>query len=429
MHAISELSAASVTADFTPSADWPDWFQFAQSQAWDDFQSLPTPTRKDETWRYSRLKVLDLSPFHLAKPIQDAASVIQRSNGLEATSGRLIFGNNVLLHKEATSLPEGVIFLPLHEAVVSHPDLVKEYFMREEVKLGSAKYAALHRAHVQNGTFLYVPKNTQVELPIEIFHWVEGENASVFPHTLIICEENSQVTLVDHFQSTDNLPAFACAISDLHLKQGAILHYGAVQEWSEETLAFHLNSTIVARDATAQGLSVQIGGSYIRTESLSRLEGEGGRSDMLSVCPAVGKQFFDQRTFQEHAKPHTTSDLLYLNALDDASQAIFSGLIRADEGSHFIDGYQKVRNLLLSSDAASYSLPGLEILADRVRCTHGATSGSINEEQLFYLRARGIPIEKARRLIALGFFQDVFRRVTLPALKEYLENLVTKKIG
>ncbi len=242
---------------------------------------------------------------------------------------------------------------------------------------------------------LYVPKNVEVELPIEIFHWVEGENASIFPHTLIVCGENSKVTVVDRFQSADAKRAFACGVNDLHLERGANLTYVAVQDWAKESVAYHINSTIVDKDASSTALNINFGGGFVRGESLSRMVGEGARSVMLSLNPMDGNRQIDQRTLQDHAAPHATSDLLYLNSLDDTARTIFAGLIKVEEGAHRTDAYQKVRNLMLSDDAEANSMPGLEILADDVRCTHGATSGEINEDELFYMEARGI--RKVRR--------------------------------
>ena len=155
----------------------------------------------------------------------------------------------------------------------------------------------------------------------------------------------------------------------------------------------------------------RFGSRYSRFESLSRLIGEGGRSDLLAVAVAKHEQEFDARTLQDHVSPHTASDLLYKNALDDRARTIFGGLIRVEPHAHFTDAYQKVRNLLLSDDAEANSMPGLEILADNVRCTHGATSGQINEDELFYLRTRGIPVPVAERLIVTGFLDEVVQRL------------------
>lgn len=411
-----------------PSA-WPAWFQAEQSAALAEYEKLPLPVRKDESWRFANLKALDLSAFVDAAPVASEGRLINASTGLKKNAAKLILGNNALLHREAGSLPKGVILETLESAAANHADLFKKYFMAQPVELGSRKYAALHKARVAGGAFLYVPANTSVELPIELFQWVEGANASVFPHTLIVCGENSRVTVVDYFKSADQLPAFACGVNDLHLARGAKLTYIAVQDWSRDTTAFHLNSTIVDRDATATVLIANFGGAYLRGESLSRLVGEGSRSEMYSINPVEGTREIDQRTLQDHVAPHATSDLLYLNALDDKSRTIFAGLIKVQPGAKGTDAYQKVKNLILSDDADPNSMPGLEILNDEVRCSHGATNGPVSADELFYMEARGIPKDKARRLIVNGFFNNLLARLENEVLRSHLEALVAARLS
>ena len=411
-----------------PSA-WPAWFQAEQSAALAEYEKLPAPVRKDEAWRFANLKALDLSAFVDALPVASEGRLINASTGLQKTSAKLVLGNNTLLHREASSLPKGVILETLESAAANHPDLFKKYFMARPVELGSRKFAALHKARVTAGAFIYIPANTSVELPIELFQWVEGANASVFPHTLIVCGENSRVTVVDYFKSADKLPAFACGVNDLHLERGAKLTYIAVQDWSRETTAFHLNSTIVDRDATSTALIANFGGGYIRGESLSRLVGEGARSEMYSINPVEGTREIDQRTLQDHVAPHATSDLLYLNALDDKSRTIFAGLIKVQPGAKGTDAYQKVKNLILSDDADPNSMPGLEILNDEVRCSHGATNGPVSADELFYMEARGIPKDKARRLIVNGFFNSLLERLENEPLRTHLESLVATRLA
>ncbi len=411
-----------------PSA-WPAWFQAEQSAALAEYEKLPAPVRKDEAWRFANLKALDLSAFVDAPPVASEGRLINASTGLQKTSAKLVLGNNTLLHREASSLPKGVILETLESAAANHPDLFKKYFMARPVELGSRKFAALHKARVTAGAFIYIPANTSVELPIELFQWVEGANASVFPHTLIVCGENSRVTVVDYFKSADKLPALACGVNDLHLERGAKLTYIAVQDWSRETTAFHLNSTIVDRDATSTALIANFGGGYIRGESLSRLVGEGARSEMYSINPVEGTREIDQRTLQDHVAPHATSDLLYLNALDDKSRTIFAGLIKVQPGAKGTDAYQKVKNLILSDDADPNSMPGLEILNDEVRCSHGATNGPVSADELFYMEARGIPKDKARRLIVNGFFNSLLERLENEPLRTHLESLVATRLA
>lgn len=422
------LSEHPVEKHDTPSA-WPAWFRQRQAAAQADFEATPLPTRRDEAWRFSNIAAVTLDGFRPAEAVSSEGRFINASRSRGDFAAKMVFGNNVLLHQEGSQLPEGVIFKPLEAAARENEDLFRKYFMAQPVELGSHKFAALHQARLTTGAFLYVPKNTEIALPVEIFHWVEGENASVFPHTLIICGENSKVTVVDHFRSADGLRAFACGVNDLHLETGAQLQYVAVQEWSRDTLAFHLNSTIVSRDATATALTSNFGGGFVRGESLSRLTGTGARSVMLSLSPMDGVRHLDQRTLQDHVAPQASSDLLYLNSLDDTSRTIFAGLIKVGEGAHKTDAYQKVRNLMLSDEAEANSMPGLEIEADDVRCTHGATTGEISEEELFYLAARGIPCAQGRRLIINGFFQTLLEKVESESLRESLSALINEKLG
>jgi Fe-S cluster assembly protein SufD len=407
---------------------WPAWFVAEQSTALEEYENSPTPSRKDESWRFANLKALDLSAFVEAQPVASEGRLINASTGLAETSAKLVLGNNTLLHRES-SLPEGVIFETLETAASQHADLFKKYFMAQPVELGSRKYAALHKARLAGGAFLFVPANTSVQLPIEIFQWVEGANASVFPHTLIVCGENSSVTVLDYFKSADKHASLACGVNDLHLAAGAKLTYVSVQDWSRETTAFHLNSTSVDSNATCTALIANFGGGFVRGESLSRLVGEGSRSEMYSINPVEGTREIDQRTLQDHVAPHATSDLLYLNALDDKSRTIFAGLIKVEPGAKGTDAYQKVKNLILSDDADPNSMPGLEILNDEVRCSHGATNGPVSQDELFYMQARGITRDKARRLVVNGFFNNLLARLENETLRAHLEQLLTKRLA
>lgn len=410
---------------------WPEWFVASRRRGWEDFQKLPAPGAKDEKWRFSNVRALDLEPYRYPSAVSDPALIIGRSTGLGEATARFVFGNNRLLASNepaADLVTAGLVVMSLEEAAVAHADLVQKHFMAQEARLGSAKYAALHRSGPVNGVFIRVPANLVVLHPIEVFHWVEGENSAVFPHTLVVCERHSQATVVDCFRSADDAPAFACGVNDLIVEDGARLNYVAVQQWSLATTAFHLNSTVVGRDAACLGMQVNLGGRFVRGESYSRMVAEGARSDMLSVNIAGGDQMIDQRTFQDHAKPNATSDLLYQNALTGKGRTIFSGVIRVEPGAHKTDAYQKVRNIVLSDDAEANSMPGLEIEADDVRCTHGATTAQIDERELFYLRSRGIRPEIAQQLLVMGFFNGVLDRLPDKRLRDHIGGLVEKRL-
>ena len=432
--------AGSILSGPAESREFPDWFQAKQQAAWKEFEALPKPTRKDQAWRFSNVNLLDLTPFNYGGTLADdeRAAILEQSRGLDRVAGRMIFAGDQLIERDIISdqlKKRGVIFEPLERAIVEHTELFRKHFMSQPARLGSARFAALHQALVSSGTFLHVPRGVEIELPIEIFHWLNGENASVFPHLLLVTDELAKVTVIEHFRSLDRhlgkkqTAGFACGVNDLIAGPGAKVTYVCAQNWGDNVVALQMNSTTVDHDAAAMSLNLNLGSRYSRFESLSRLIGEGGRSDLLAVSVAKDQQEFDARTLQDHISPHTASDLLYKNALDNRARSIFGGLIRVEPHAHFTDAYQKVRNLLLSNDAEANSMPGLEILADNVRCSHGATSGQIDEDELFYLRTRGIPVPLAQRLIVTGFLDEVIQRLDHPAIAEHLQRLIEEKFA
>jgi Fe-S cluster assembly protein SufD len=432
--------AGSILSGPAELREFPEWFRDQQRAAWEQFEALPNPTRKDQAWRFSNVNLLDLTPFNYGGRLADEerTAILEQSRGLDQVAGRMIFAGDQLIERDVISdqlKKRGVIFQSLERAMVEHAELFQKHFMSQPARLGSAKFAALHQALVSSGTFIYVPRGVEIELPIEIFHWLNGENASVFPHLLLVTDELAKVTVIEHFRSLDpyrgkEQPAgFACGVNDLIAGPGAKVSYVCAQSWGDNVIALQMNSTTVDHDASAMSLNLNLGSRYSRFESLSRLIGEGGRSDLLAVSVAKDQQDFDARTLQDHISPHTASDLLYKNALDNRARSIFGGLIRVEPHAHFADAYQKVRNLLLSDDAEANSMPGLEILADNVRCTHGATSGQIDEDELFYLRTRGIPVPVAQRLIVTGFLGEVIQRLDHAAIADHLCGLIEEKFG
>ncbi len=412
----------------------PTYFRERQQAAWEKFTQLPMPARTDETWRFADVKALDLSPFHRAQELGEAerSALLFRSTGLAETSGRMVFGNDRLLAQEfhGDSLrAKGVLWLPIEQAIATQREIIEKHFMREGAILGSQKFAALHESQVRNGTFLYVPRGVEIALPVECFHWSQGEGSAIFPHTIVIAEANSKVTLVDYFGSACDEPGLSVGANDIIVGDGAKVTYVAVQQFNTKSLAFRINNTVVARDAAALALVLNLGGRYVRSEAISHLRGPGGRSDMLSISATEGTQIVDQRTLQIHEAPNTASDLLYKNSLNDQSRAIFTGLIRVEPDAHKTDAYQKVRNLLLTDEAEANSAPGLEIEADDVRCTHGATSGQVDIEELFYLLSRGIPLRSAQRLVVFGFLNEVTERLPNEAICELLRDRLHAKLG
>src|ERR1700730_3940533 len=265
------------------SRDFPDWFREQQRQAWEEFESLPSPARKDQFWRFSSVDLLNLTPFKFGGALsdKDRDAILEQSHGLDEVAARLIFAGDQLIERDIVSeqlKKRGVIFQPLERAVVEHADLFRKHFMSQPAVLGSAKFAALHKAVVSSGTFLFVPRGVEIETPIEIFHWLHGENGSVFPHLLLVADELAKVTVVEHFCSLDrHVAGFACGVNDLIAGPGAKVTYVCTQTWGENVRALQMNTTTVDHDASAMSLNLNLGGRYSRFESLSRLVGEGDR--------------------------------------------------------------------------------------------------------------------------------------------------------
>lgn len=413
------------------TATLPAWFVERSSAAWNRFQELPVPSHKDENWRYSNAKRIPLAELKIA-PAGDAdaqKAAISASTGVANPAAKFVFLNDRLIHAETDRLPEGLTCLPFADALVQEGELMERHFMKREHVLGSAKFAALHLAHVKAGMVVVAAKGVELEGSIEVFHWVSGEGAAVFPHTLIVAEELAKVSVVEHYRSLDEGSGFACAVADFVAKPGGKVTYAQCQELNRTSVAMHLSSTTADRDATVTSFQLQLGSSFARSESVSDMIGSGARSDMLSASLPMGDQRVDQRTLQHHAAPHATSDLLYKNALYDTSKTVFSGLITVDEGAHYTDAYQTCRNLLNSDDAEADSMPGLEINADQVKCSHGSTSGPISDDELFYLKARGITDAESRHLIVRGFLADTLDRLHDEALTDLVAARIDAKMS
>jgi len=280
-----------------------------------------------------------------------------------------------------------------------------------------------------------VPAGVVVDKPIVVLHWSEGDGLASFPHTLVVAGEAAEVTVFDRFGSADGHHAdgepvghLVDAVVELVLSDGANVRYVSVQEHGPHTWQIALQRAHVGRDATLRSSAVALGGYYARLRSESRLDGDGGESDLTAVYFGDGHQMLDFRTLQDHHAPNTRSDLLFKGAVEDEARSVYSGLIRIRHGAQKANAFQTNRNLVLTEGAEAMSVPNLEIEADDVRCSHASTVGPIDDDQLYYLATRGIPPAEAERLIVLGFFDDVFERLPLPSLVAPLRRSVVEKI-
>jgi Fe-S cluster assembly protein SufD len=415
----------------------PAWMAEWRLAAWDVYESLPMPQRTDEEWRRTDLRSLKLDRY---APFAGVGETVPSLDGVLADGSIADAGQaGVVVQRDASSVygeisdeakASGVIFTDLATAVEQHPELVKQYLMTQAVPVDFGKFEALHAAFWQGGAFLYVPKGVSVELPFRSFVVAQTAGSSVFNHTLIVLEEHAEAFLVDAYQSeTQEQPTFASSVVELILGRGSQLRYVQLQDYGRNVWNIMTERAVLGRDATLNSLHVTLGSKWSKNSIGSHLRGENALAEMLGIYFGDSDQFFDHHTWQLHESPYATSDLEFKGALRDSARSVYSGLIKVFEGAQKTDAYQQNRNLVLSREARADSIPNLEIGANDVRCTHGATISQVVPEHVFYLQARGIPRTEAQKLIVEGFFRPVIDRIPVEEIQGFLEGAIARKVG
>jgi Fe-S cluster assembly protein SufD len=408
-----------------------------REQAFERFEAMPVPSAETEEWRYTDLSDLLLDTFSLDGEEPAAGSLDEVSPGAQQALGEvgdrsgLAIQHNaslVLAHLDAEAARAGVRFESIDAALRDHPGLV-EGRLHGAVPFDRTKFTALHAAFRTGGTFVHVPKNVKVELPLQTFTYVDRDGLAVFPHTVLVAEEGAEVTYVDRYASPDLNGVLSNAVVEIYAGPGAKVRYVALQEWGSGVTHLSVQRAVVGRDADVRTLAVAFGASLSRMEAESLLEGDGGSSEMLGVYFGDDDQRFDFRSIQDHVGSETSSDLLYKGAMKGRSSAIYSGTVIIQQGAHRCNAYQTNRNVLLTETAKAFSIPNLEILTnDPVRCGHAASVGPVDEDTMFYIQSRGIPAKEAERLVVFGFFREVLDRVLLPEVREGVEASIAAEL-
>ena len=303
--------------------------------------------------------------------------------------------------------------------------------MTEAVTPADDIFAALHAAFWTGGTLLYVPRGVKVESPLFSLVGLAHEGRVDFSHTLVVLEQDAEATLVRETASAARGEAPGLHVGALEVLQGQGSRFRLVniQNWDSSTWHFSRERALVGRDAAIQWTVGGLGSRLAKVNQEVALTGEGARAQVNGVMFTTGRQHLAYFTRQDHRAPHTTSDLLYKGGLKGHSRIVWKGMIRVEKAAQRTDAYQKNDNLLLSETSRGDSIPGLEIEANDVRCTHGATAGRVDEEMIFYSQARAIPRETAIRLIVEGFFANVYDRITLEPVQDTLRQAVAEKLG
>ena len=421
------------------SAKEPQWLRERRDHAWDVYERTPMPSTRLEEWRYTDLRrKLDLASLKLSTaetaPDDFEAWPLRLREAIaldREASGRIVLIDGHVVHTELIDelASKGVVLMSLHDAVENHPDLMKEYLATRAVPPEEGKFAALNAALWNDGIFLHVPRGVKLESPVRVTRWFSESGVAYFSRTLIVAETASQVSYVDEVLSDDfTAQTLTSSAVEVFAQDGAQVQFVAVQRLGRGGFYQAVQRTLAGRDATLDTLNVALGGTTTRVDLNARLLGPGANSDMLGLYFGDADQHFDFNTSQDHVAGNAGSDLLYKGALDGKSRAVFRGIIRVHKGAQGTDAYQTNRNLLLSPEARADSLPNLEIEADDVKCSHGATVGELDAEAKFYLMSRGMSRMQAERLVVLGFLGEVLSRLPLGGVGQKVTRVIQEKL-
>ncbi|HEY2954197.1 MAG TPA: Fe-S cluster assembly protein SufD [Candidatus Eisenbacteria bacterium] len=409
-------------------------------------RALPFPNREDELWRRTDFHALEaalptLDPFSAtarARGVDDLpAAIVERLAG-EAGNAALVVQRNgdvVLEQTHPELVRQGVVVGSLDRGFREHGARLQEAF-GSLLASDYDRYVAIGAALSAGGAFVWVPDGVTAALPIRLFHWLDGAGRLAAPRTVVILGRESHATVIEEMLSEPgesseaaDAVAFHDGGSELFVGDGSKLVYGTLQNWGPSVYHYSNHRARVGGGAELQWIQTVLGGRVAKANSYFDLAGPGASAYVHGFMFGDQRQHFHLHTLQRHLVPHTTSDLLIKCCLKDRARSVYQGLIQVSEGAQRTDAYQANRNLLLSEQARADSIPGLEILANDVRCTHGATIGHVDAEQMYYLQSRGLPHLDAQRLIVEGFFAPVLDRIPLESVRDQLRGVIRRKIG
>jgi Fe-S cluster assembly protein SufD len=387
----------------------------ARPELLERYRELPLPTTKDEHWRFTDLRGFDPDAFvqngHRGQTPVSTESLLE----IDVAGLATVSESGV----EIERAPEGVVFEPLSD---SH-ELLGTLVGAEE------KFAAHNLAEWKHGLLVRVPKGVEVAQPLYVRVTGSVADAAHFWRVLVVAEEGSRLSFIEeHASAAPDLAGYSNTVTELFVGDGAKLEYVSIQDLSQETWHFASHRATVGRDAELDWVAGGFGSKKGKIRIQNDLAGQGGTSRVTGAYFADGAQHLDYDTLQRHIAPNTTSDFAFKGALRDKATAVWRGMIRVEEDAQKTNAYQENRNLLLSPEAHADSIPGLEIEANDVRCTHGATVSQVDRDELFYCMARGLSRGEAERLIVRGFYQEIFDRIELEPVRTALQTALEARI-
>lgn len=428
----------------------PGWLKQERISAWELYLQTPMPTQRDEDWRRTEIDSLELTELktlelgrqkaeHLELPawFQSAFEHIENPAAVMGLIGQQLWQKPLPNHL----VEKGVIFCELFEALEKYPDLVRRYlasdYPSDVAERLDSKFGLMNKSMFNGGLFLYIPAGVEVERPfISLSSFENALPSASIPRILVVAEPNSKAQLVHAFASYDPETgqvqkrglSLADTLVEIHVATAAKFDYVEVQNFDNHVFAVNETHNVIGKDAQFYSLTVAMGGAQLKSDIKTVMQDRGASSDVQGLVLGDGKEHFSFNTIQEHNSPDTKSNINFKVALKGESVSVYQGIIRVAKIAQRTDAFQSNKNLLIGSDAHAESIPKLEILADDVKCSHGATVGPVDREQIFYLMSRGLSARQAEELVVTGFFRQVLAACPVDGVSEWIGDLVGGKI-
>jgi Fe-S cluster assembly protein SufD len=416
-------------AEFLSTREEPPWLSDRRQQAFAAYHEFLNEPLDPEEFKRVDLRALRPEMFALkpeASPASFATLLANRAEFAGAVSH--VDGHCVASRLDPALAAQGVVFGSLKDVLRDRPDALRAW--EDAPPDISDRFSAWQTAFFTGGTVLFVPRNVRLEKPLYSLIGLAAPNAADFSRTSVILEDGAEATLLEETASADGKAAgLHVGAVELLLAPRSVLRYVQLQNWNEQVWHLARQTGRVTASASLQWTVGGLGGKLAHIHQHVHLDGPGAFAEVNGVTFATGKQRLSYHTQQSHHAANTRSDLLYKDVLRDQSRVVWRGMIKVDRDAQKIDGYQRNDGLLMSDDCRADLIPGLEIEADDVRCTHGATAGRVDEEQLFYCMCRGIERREAMHIIVEGFFQRVYDRIPVEIVRETLSQAVQRKLG
>lgn len=415
---------------FLETLDEPSWLIEQRRDAWNEFCRRELPNRSEEEWMRTDIRLFKLDRYSI--PHSDDADFnipeglltvdVDLAGSISSLNGQSGHG-----HLDKRWSEQGVVFGSLRELVRDNPDLLRRYLF-STVDPDNDKFSALHAACWTSGSVLYVPRGVVVDQPLHSLAAV-GSGGVDLSHTLVILDEGAEATVLTETASAmADTGGLHCGATELIVGPGAHLRFVSLQNWDNTVWHFAHQKAAIDRDASLQWTVGALGSRLAKVNQHVALKGSGASCQVNGTMFTEGKQHLSYHTLQHHVAESCRSDFLYKAALQDKSRTVWRGMIKVDSNAQKTDGYQRNDNLLLSAEARADAIPGLEIEADDVRCTHGATTGRVDEEMVFYAQCRGFTRREATRMIVTGFFQQIFDRIPLESVRNALGLAIARRV-